>query len=99
MHKNIQLIKTRLEMALEPQTLIIEDNSAEHAGHAGALQSGGGHYRVRIISEKFKNQSPITRHKMVYSALGNAMGSAIHAISISAQTPAEAAITHSTKSC
>jgi len=91
MHKNIQLIRERLEAALEPQLLTIVDESAAHAGHAGALASGGGHYKVHIVSNKFQNQSAITRHKMVYVALGDAMGSAIHAISISAQTPAEAA--------
>ncbi len=90
MYKNIQLIRERLEAALEPQTLAITDDSAKHAGHAGALEHGGGHYKVRIVSSKFQDQSAIMRHKMVYVALGDAMGSVIHAISIKAQTPAEA---------
>lgn len=90
MHKNIQLIRERLEAALEPQTLTIKDESAAHAAHASALESGGGHYNVQIVSSKFENQSSIIRHKMVYVALGDAMGTAIHAIKISAQTPAEA---------
>jgi BolA protein len=91
MHKNIQLIRERLEIVLEPQTLTIKDDSAKHAGHAGALESGGGHYTVHIVSSKFQDLPAIKRHKMVYVALGDAMGSAIHAISIKAQTPAEAA--------
>jgi BolA protein len=90
MHKNIQLIKERLQTALDPQTLTIKDDSAKHAGHAEALASGGGHYIVQIISSKFQNKTAINRHKMVYAALGDAMGSEIHAISIKAQTPTEA---------
>lgn len=89
MHNNIQLIRERLEAALEPHELNIQDDSAKHAGHAGALQSGGGHYIVHIVSSKFQNQSALKRHQMVYSALGDAMGTAIHAISIKAQTPIE----------
>lgn len=91
MHKNIQLIKQLLETALEPQTLTIKDDSAKHAGHAGAIESGGGHYQIRIVSSKFQGQSAIMRHKMVYVALGNAIGTIIHAISIKAQTPEETA--------
>jgi len=91
MHKNIQLIKERLQASLEPQTLTIQDDSAKHAGHAGAIESGGGHYKLHIVSNKFHAQSAIMRHKMVYVALGDAMGSIIHAVSIKAQTPAETA--------
>lgn len=96
MHKNIQLIKERLESALEPQVLTIMDESAAHVGHAGARESSGGHYKVHIVSSKFQNQSAVKRHKMVYVALGDAMGRAIHAISINAQTPAEAATQQAT---
>ncbi len=90
MHKNILLIKKRLEIALKPQILTIKDESAAHAKHAGARESNGGHYKVHIVSNKFQNQSAVIRHKMIYEALGDAMGLAIHAISIRAQTPEEA---------
>lgn len=90
MHKNTELIRQRLQDALEPQTLTIKDDSAKHAGHAGAIESGGGHYVVHIVSNKFQDKSALMRHKMVYMALGDAMGSIIHAVSIKAQTPSEA---------
>lgn len=89
MHKNIELIRALLQTALEPQTLTIKDDSAKHAGHAGAIASGGGHYVIHIVSNQFEDQSAIMRHKMVYAALGDAMGSIIHAVSIKAQTPSE----------
>ena len=50
----------------------IEDESARHAGHAGAA-AGGGHFRVVIVSEAFRGQTPVQRHSAVYAALGDAM--------------------------
>lgn len=89
--QRIELIKQRLQAALDVLQLDIQDESHKHAGHAGAIASGGGHYKVQIISESFEGKSAIERHKMIYVALGDAMGKDIHAISISAKTPAEAA--------
>lgn len=86
----INMITERL-LVLAAQKLIITDDSHLHANHTEAKSSGGGHFTVQIISDKFQDKSAIERHKMVYLALGNAMGTAIHAISIKAQTPAEAA--------
>jgi BolA protein len=85
----IERIRASLEAALRPTMLVVEDDSAQHAGHAGAA-GGGGHYRVRIVADAFAGQSPLARHRMVYAALGELMGHAIHAVSIQAQTPQEA---------
>jgi BolA protein len=74
--------------ALEPDLLEIYDESAEHAGHAGA-QGGGGHYQVLIVSPRFEGQSRVTRHRMVYEALGAMMQQQIHAVAITALTPEE----------
>lgn len=73
---------------LEPDLLEIYDESAEHAGHAGA-QGGGGHYQVLIVARRFEGQSRVTRHRMVYEALGAMMQQQIHALAITALTPAE----------
>lgn len=78
-------IHARLTAALAPTELAIDDDSALHAGHAGA--AGGGHYRVRITSTAFAGQSRIARHRLVYDALGNLMASGIHALAIDARTP------------
>ena len=66
----------------------IIDDSAKHAGHAGAA-GGGGHYRLTIVSEQFKGMNTLTRHRTIYQALGDMMSEQIHALSISAFAPEE----------
>ncbi len=74
--------------ALSPQQLEIADDSAKHAGHAGAA-SGGGHYRMSIVSPLFAGLPTLARHRLVYDALGAMMKREIHALSIVARTPEE----------
>lgn len=85
-----EMIRTRIAAALAPQHIEIIDESAKHAGHAGA-RSGGGHFIVEIVSDAFAGKSLLQRHRLVYDALGDAMQSEIHALSIKAQTPDEVA--------
>ena len=73
---------------LQPQVLEISDDSAQHAGHAGA-KGGGGHFRLTIVAQSFAGLSTMARHRMVYQALGEMMKREIHAMSITAKTPAE----------
>ncbi|KAB2319058.1 BolA family transcriptional regulator [Betaproteobacteria bacterium SCN1] len=80
-------IRERL-LALGPESLALEDESAQHRGHAGAA-AGGGHYRLTIVSPKFRNLSTLARHRLVYETLGELMQREIHALSISALTPEE----------
>jgi BolA protein len=82
----VDRIKERLT-PLAPERLQIDDDSAKHAGHAGA--AGGGHYRLLIVSQQFAGKSPIARHRMVYDLLGDLMQQGIHALSIKAYTPDE----------
>jgi BolA protein len=82
----VELIRTRLA-ALEPARLEIQDDSAKHAGHAGAKD--GGHYAVRIVSPRFAGLSTMQRHRLVYDAIGDLAQQRIHALSISAKTPDE----------
>jgi BolA protein len=81
-------IRARLEQALQPRQLDIEDDSQAHAGHVGA-QDGGGHFNVSIVSAAFAGKSLVQRHRMVYDALGEMMQADIHALSIKALTPEE----------
>ena len=80
-------IREKLQ-ALAPQRLEIEDESARHAGHAGA-QSGGGHYQLLIVSPAFAGKTKVARHRLVYAALGDMMHKEIHALSIQALSPEE----------
>ena len=83
-----ELIKQKLNEAIQPKTIEIIDNSAAHAGHAGA-QSGGGHYNVTIVADAFDGKTLVQRHQLIYQALGDMMKSEIHALGINALTPSE----------
>jgi BolA family transcriptional regulator, general stress-responsive regulator len=80
----IAMIRERLEAAFTPTHLEIEDQSAAHAGHAGARN--GGHFAVHLASDAFAGKTVIQRHRMVYDALGELMQSEIHALAIKAET-------------
>jgi len=82
------LIRQRLA-ALRPQQIELIDDSARHAGHAGA-RSGGGHYRLLIVAEAFAGQPRLRRHRLVHEALGELMQCSIHALSVQALSPQEA---------
>jgi BolA protein len=87
--ERIALIDSRLSAALAPVVSIdVRDDSAQHAGHAGA--AAGGHYSVTIVSPVFAGKARVARHRMVYDALAEAMQRGIHALAITALTPDEA---------
>ena len=83
------LIEQRLRAALAPERLEIVDDSAAHAGHAGARE--GGHFTIRLVSTAFAGNPLIQRHRLVHAAVADLMRREIHALSINkAQTPDEA---------
>ena len=83
------LIRARLLEALSPSEVEVRDDSHLHVGHVGA-RDGGGHYSVRIVSERFLGLAPLARHRLVYAALDEMMNGPIHALAVTALTPAEA---------
>lgn len=83
----IKLIQEKLTQALNPTKLKITDESHHHIGHAGA-ETGMGHFSVEIESPNFNGKSTLESHQLVYAALGNLMKTDIHALTISAKTPA-----------
>ena len=85
----VDLIRQKLS-TLKPASLEIFDDSHEHAGHAGARESGGGHFQVFIVSDSFAGKNKIARHRMIYQAVGDLMPARIHALAIQAYTPDEA---------
>ena len=72
---------------LEPLVLELVDDSAAHAGHAGARE--GAHFNLRIVSAKFAGLPRISRHRLVYDALRPWMAEGVHALAIDARTPDE----------
>ena len=83
----IETMQARLA-SLKPEHIEIQDDSASHAGHAGA-KSGGGHFFLTIVSDAFAGQATLARHRAIYDLLGDMMQKQIHALSIKAHTPDE----------
>lgn len=80
-------IERRLRAALDPLELQLQDDSAQHAGHAGARE--GGHYSVSIVSSSFTGLNKVARHRLVYHSLGELMQQGIHALAVQARAPGE----------
>ena len=74
---------------LDPVSLELLDESARHAGHAGARPGGNTHWKLSLVSSQFSGLSSVARHRMVYQALGELMHNPIHALAITARTPDE----------
>ena len=74
---------------LKPTKLVLVDNSAQHAGHAGSKGfNGESHFELQIVADAFEGLNLVKRHKLVYMLLGEIMPK-IHALQISAKTPQE----------
>ena len=82
-------IVARLTEALDPAALDVVDESDRHAGHAGAREGGGTHYRVRIVSAKFEGLSRVERHRLVYDLLPAEFADGLHALALDAKAPGE----------
>ncbi|MEO8387546.1 MAG: BolA family protein [Polaromonas sp.] len=76
-------IEQQLQASLQPTQLEVLDESAAHAGHAGANEQGfGTHFRVRIASPAFAGKSRVARHRLVYDAMQNFIDQGLHALAI-----------------
>ena len=84
--ETIEQLRQQLSV-LAAQSIVIEDESHRHAGHAGAKD--GGHYKLDIVSAAFTGKNTVARHRLVYDAAGDLMRGRIHALSIRALTPDE----------
>ncbi|MFZ4124614.1 MAG: BolA family protein [Rickettsiales bacterium] len=78
-------IEQRLHETFAPTELVVLDDSAKHAGHAGAQPEGQTHYSVEIIAEAFRGKSRVESHRMVYEALHGMFEEGLHALAISAK--------------
>ncbi len=80
-------LRTRLA-PLAPLVVEIHDDSAEHAGHAGAA-AGGGHFSLLVVSEVFSGLSRLARHRAVLARVGDLIPHPVHALAIQAYAPDE----------
>lgn len=76
-----QRLEERLREKLAPVHLDIVDESARHAGHAGAV-GGGGHFQIRIVSAAFNGKSLLEQHRLVNAALKDLIGGEVHALGL-----------------
>jgi BolA protein len=82
-------IRRKLVETFRPSEILIEDESALHAGHAGARPGGETHFRLRIVSTDFVDMSRVARQRKIYEVLSDEMRAQIHALSIDARAPGE----------
>ena len=83
-------LREKLESALLPIALDIEDESARHAGHAGAREGGETHFKIRIVSHSFAGLSRVERQRKLYAAVADELAERVHAKSLVTLTPDEA---------
>lgn len=84
-----QRLETLLRAAFTPALLRIVDDSARHAGHAGAGPHGETHYSVLLVSESFRGISRVARSRVVHDALRAEFADGLHALSLTLRTPEE----------
>ena len=86
-----ETIRRKLEGAFSPQALEIVDESEKHRGHAGFRKGGESHFRVEIVAAAFEGKSRLDRQRAINEVLAEELAGPIHAFSVKAKTPAEAA--------
>ncbi len=82
-------IEAALRQAFSPSLLHIADDSARHAGHAGASANGETHYSVEVTADAFKGQSRVARSRAVHELLAAEFSSGLHALSLKLRAPGE----------
>jgi BolA protein len=83
-------METALVAQFSPASLTLIDESAKHAGHAGAQPGGETHYRLRIVAEAFQGLGRVARQRLVYDLLREEFDTGLHALAMELKTPAEA---------
>jgi BolA family transcriptional regulator, general stress-responsive regulator len=82
-------LETKLKEHLVPTRLLIVDDSARHAGHAGAHPGGESHFNVTVVSNAFEGLTRVKRQQMVYAILAEELKGPVHALSLKTLTPQE----------
>ncbi len=86
----LRRIEAVLQAELRPSLLEVEDESARHAGHAGARAGGQTHYAATIVSERFSNLTRVDRSRLVHTLLAREFETGLHALSLKLRSPSEA---------
>ncbi len=89
MATRFERIETALRTAFQPAELAVVDESARHAGHAGAAAGGETHYQVVMESAAFTGMGRVARSRAVHAALAAEFSSGLHALSLKLRAPGE----------
>jgi BolA family transcriptional regulator, general stress-responsive regulator len=81
-----QEIEEKLRAAFDPSVIAVVDDSASHAGHAGAPERGESHFNVKLRSSAFAGKNRLSRHRAVHAALGPELIGRIHALALDLDT-------------
>jgi BolA protein len=82
-------IEEKLQAALQPTVLEVEDQSHLHAGHSGAREGGQTHYHIKVASARFSGKGRLERHRMVYALLADEIAGGVHALALKTLAPGE----------
>lgn len=85
----IRKIESKLQAALDPESLEVIDESHRHVGHVGARPEGETHFSIHVVSNAFAGCNRVERQRMVYTALAEELKGPVHALSVRAQAPGE----------
>lgn len=83
-------VERKLFDALAPSAMEVIDDSARHAGHAGARPGGETHFTVVVIAAAFSGKSRLERQRLVHAILAEELAGPIHALGLRLMTPDEA---------
>ncbi len=83
-------LRAALTAAFAPAHLDIVDDSAQHAGHAGASQAGETHYTINMVSDAFNGQTRVMRSRAVHAVLDQEFKAGLHALSLKLRSPVDA---------
>ena len=89
MQPRVARLEAVLTQAFSPTLLRVVDDSARHAGHAGAQPGGETHYHILVVSEVFRGMARIARSRAVHAAVATEFAEGMHALSLELRTPEE----------
>jgi len=92
MQSRASRLQAALTEAFAPVVLTVQDDSARHAGHAGARPGGETHYSVMLVSAKFAGMPRVARSRAVHAVLAGEFAAGMHALALTLRTPEEAQI-------
>ncbi len=91
MQTRAQRLEAALRQSLTPECVVVTDDSARHAGHAGAQPGGETHYSVLVVADAFRGVSRVERSRQVHALLAAEFASGLHALALTLRTPEEQA--------